>query len=733
MTAFLQSNGATTRQAPATHQEWVPLPYMERAVQFLCSRPAAVLPLKPGGRKTSITLEAFRRLREQGKARTMLVVAPLRVCRQTWRQEGRKWSQFRDISFALLHGRDKNKALESGAEVYLINPEGLAWLCKKFFGRPLPFDIVTIDELTKFKNAQAKRHKELRPRLRGVKYRWGLTGSFFSKGHMDLFGQMLILDDGAALGRYITHYRDQYFQVGFDGFTYTLLPGAEARILERLAPYVFPVEESDYAQLPGIVNVPRPAKMEPRQFGLYQQMKREMIISLPEGRLTAANAGACYSKLSQMANGAVYMEDRSVTLLHDLKLDMLEELIEELNGEPLLIGYEFNHDLSRIRECLGADLPYLGKGTTATQEDEWVAAWNRNELPVMAMHPQSGGHGLNIQEGQARHVCWFSVTWDWELYDQFIRRVRRSGNHNEQVFNHLLIIEGTIDEQKLAAVGDREFTERRLETALRRELLRESQRETNLKETTMTEKLSQPANAGWGAPPAQQQAPEQAPLAQQANTAATWGAQPPTDADQRARIQEQIAPQPDRAAGAMAAFSGDVQGQAVGIAGTDYGPVATGGPQQQAPEQAPPANAGWGAPPQAEQQQTQEPAAQPANAGWGAPPAQQAPQTTQAPPPVESQPHPAGPAPDRPVQGGWGDAPFEPDAAKKPAKELSANTGDERKSKKPTKAEIEAERQERIALYNARATVLAAVLPLINETNASVEEARALMAFVERG
>src|SRR5690606_35467458 len=331
-----------------------------RAVDFLKSHYVAGLPLRPGGRKTSITLCAFTELQQEGEARTMLVIAPLRVCRQVWRQEAAQWTQFRHLKFALLHGPKKLQALRSGADIYLINPEGVAWLCSQYMGRRLPFDVVAIDELTKFQNAQAERHKALRPRLKGVPYRWGLTGSLFAKGYMGIFGQQLILDDGAALGRYITHFRDKYFQVAFNGFDYDLLPGAEKRIIEKMAPYWFYVDESDYAQLPEIVDVPRIAELSAKERAAYEKMKRDMILQLPEGQVPGATAGASYSAHGEEASGAVYWNDRCVSNIHDLKPDMIEELLDELNGVPLLVGYEFNHDLERFRERFGKDVPYLG-------------------------------------------------------------------------------------------------------------------------------------------------------------------------------------------------------------------------------------------------------------------------------------------------------------------------------------------------------------------------------------
>jgi hypothetical protein len=506
-----------TRRVAPSWKPWIPLPYMELATDHLCLNHSAGLPLRPGGRKTSIVLNAFSELRAAGRVESMLVVAPLRVCRQTWRQEAAKWEQFKDLKFSLLHGDKKEDRLNDDADIWLINPEGTKWLADKYLGRSLPFDIVCIDELTKFKNSQADRSKHLRPRLKNVKYRWGLTGSLAPNGFMDLFGQMLMLDDGAALGRYITHYRDQYFMLDYDGFTYNLMPGADKRIIDRISPYWFKMNDSDYAQLPPLVDDPKEIILAPAQRKLYDKMKKDMIATLPEGVITAANAAACYSKLSQMANGAVYVgDDKAVaSVIHEQKLEVLDELVEELQGAPLLVAYEFNHDLARLQEWhlekFKTELPYLGKGTTAKQEDQWVREWNQGKLPVLAAHPASAGHGLNMQEFSAQDVAWFSIPWDFELYDQFIRRIRRDGTKAEQIFNHLLIVLGTIDELKLAALRGKDLTQTGLMRALNAEILRDGDTPpapgaaapTKMSETAM--KLSRPGGAAQ-APQQQQQA-----------------------------------------------------------------------------------------------------------------------------------------------------------------------------------------------------------------------------------
>lgn len=619
-----------TRRIERQPNPWTPLPYMLRAVDHLATHYRAGLPLLPGGRKTSITLAAFKHLKTAGKARTMLVIAPKRVARQVWRQEGAKWDDFNDLSFALVIGEagQRRKALESGADIYLINYENIPWLTKLYMGRPLPFDVIVFDELTKMQNAQAERHKALRPRLPGGGWRWGLTGSLFAKGHMAIFGQQLILDDGAALGRFITHYRDTFFTVGFNGFDYDLMPGAERRIVEKLAPYWFYMDPADYSQLPPLVDVPHIGDMEPQQRNLYERMKKDALISIGAETITAANAGAVYSKLAQLANGAVYMDRHKntddVVKVHDLKLDMLEELLDELQGEPLLVAYEFQHDIARIQERFGerfgGRVPYLGAGTTGRQEDQWVREWNDRKLPLLLAHPQSASHGLNMQEGQAYNVAWFSITWDWELYDQFIRRVRRSGNEQARIFNHLLIIRGTIDEEKLKSVAEKDFTERRLVSALNTQILREARGGFNTENTTMVAKLSRPstaapqtqpsnaAPAGWGGQPQQTQAQQpQSPPSNGGGAPAGWGGTVGTDQtqEQRERIQEQIAP--SRAAEAASAFSGNI-GEAAGRIASEFangGADANGGG----------APAGWGGQPQqgstGGQPQQAEPAAAP--------------------------------------------------------------------------------------------------------------------------
>lgn len=397
-------------------------------------------------------------LRDAGMVKRMLVVATLRICQLTWRQEAAQWTQFKDLKFSFLHGYNKLQMLKDGlatdADVFLINYEGLDWLTSQFPGRQLPFDIVVADEVTKLKNYKSVRSKKFRPATLKTRYKWALTGTPSPNGYMDLFGQWLWLDTGRALGKYITHFRDMFFKQDYNGFKWVLQDRGGERIEARIAPYVYRLP---YTVKSGLVPNPIYVEMSKEARAVYRDVKNNFLAELPEGKITAGNQAAAYSKLSQMANGAVYINGGAdVLVLHDDKLDALDELLDELQGKQLLIAYEFQHDLTRIQERMvkrfGEPAPFLGAGVSGKRAEEIQTAWNNGLIPVLLAHPQSAGHGLNLQKGGAHHICWFSATWDLELWEQFIRRIWRQGNKAETITNHILIVRGTIDELKLAAL-----------------------------------------------------------------------------------------------------------------------------------------------------------------------------------------------------------------------------------------------------------------------------------------
>lgn len=523
------ASSVPARQVAPTHRPWEPWGYQTRGVAHLMGHGAAALFLDPGLGKTAITLAAFLALKERGHAERMLVVAPLRVCQLVWRQEGQKWSQFRDLTFSLLHGPKKAERLKDDVDIHLVNPEGIPWLIQQFFGRSLPWDTVVMDELTRFKNHRALRSKKLRKALKHAQRRWGLTGSPAPNGYMDLFGQMLMLDDGAALGRHITSYRDAFFVPSFTGHSWELRRGAAEKIEERIAPYVLRMAAADYLDLPPVRDNVIQIELPPDVLKKYRTMERDMVLALPEGVVTGANAGAVYSKLAQMANGAVYIYGREdqYAEIHSAKLDALEELVEELSGQPLLVGYEFRHDLERIRARLGKDTPTLS-GLSEKRITEMEAAWNRGEIPVLLAHPASAGHGLNLQGSPGfapAHLCWFSQPWDLDLYEQFIARIHRQGSEASHIMNHIFRVQGTIDDDKAEKLKAKDNTQQGLLLRLNARIQRDAPAPTAAHlaapngETPMAEvrKLGfrnpqeQPAAAGadasvrpkgWGPPPA---------------------------------------------------------------------------------------------------------------------------------------------------------------------------------------------------------------------------------------
>ncbi len=500
---FATSNSSARRIEP-NHKEWAAHKYQERAVDFLIDRQSAALFLDPGLGKTSITLAAFDQLRSEGIAKKMLVIAPLRVCQLVWEQEGQEWTQFRHLKFTLLHGPKKKARLNDDSDIFLINPEGVAWLTTQFFNKKSkdqrwPFDTVVIDELTRFKNAQSVRHKALMPYMPKTQRRWGLTGTPIPNGYLDLFGQMKILDGGLSLGQYFTRFRDKYFEADYSGFKYLLRRGASKNIEAAIKPYVLRMAANDYLELPPRIDDIRSVVMPKKARAIYDEMKKEMMAELEGTIVEAGNSAAAYSKLKQMANGAVYagdgvFEPKKVVHIHDAKIEALEELIEELAGTPLLVGYEFRHDLARLQKIF-PDAPYIGSGVTEQQVKQIEKDWNANKLPILFAHPASAGHGLNFQKGNAFHIAWFSATWDYELYDQFIKRVLRQGNKATTVFNHIFIVEDTIDNKTRDAILQKGFTQDAFCAALNAEIYHHGKTATPpktgaMKEDDMVKKLS---------------------------------------------------------------------------------------------------------------------------------------------------------------------------------------------------------------------------------------------------
>ena len=445
--------------------------------------------------KTAITLAAIKILKRQKLLNKVLIIAPLRVCYSVWPAEIERWTDFHGLRYVVLHGPKKDELLKQEADIYIINYEGLEWLLQvrktaAVTTRPkvsldmarwkaLGFDTLVVDELSRVKHINTNRFRAIKLILSTFQRRWGLTGSPAANGLMDLFGQCYVLDQGNALGPYISHYREKYFTPDYTGFSWQLKQGAEQAIYDKIKPLALRLAAEDCLDMPALITNNIMVDLPDTVIEFYDKLERDLIARLEDKTIVAANAAAASTKCRQVANGGIYL-DADVALLikpprsarewvnlHTAKTDALADLIDELQGSPLLVAYDFEHDLDRLRLKLGKDVPYIGGGVTAKRSAELERQWNAGHLPVLLGHPQAMAHGLNLQE-VGHHVCWHSLTWNYELYDQFIRRVLRQGNKHRKVMVHHLIARGTIDEIVLAAVGTKRVGQNALFEALKK-------------------------------------------------------------------------------------------------------------------------------------------------------------------------------------------------------------------------------------------------------------------------
>lgn len=461
------SRSTKTKSAPLKPLRapvWKPHGYQKKAAKFLLENAAGIALLDPGLGKTSISLFVLSILLEEKLIPRALVIAPLRVCYQVWPTEAAQWKDFQHLRVGVLHGKDKEEVLASyeDYDLLVINPEGLDWLIGKhtpaILRRIFGGAALVVDELTRFKNATGKRFKLLKRVLSLFARRYGLTGTPAPNGLLDLFGQCYVIDEGAALGRYVTHYKRDFFRpLDPNGWKWALQPGAEERIYERLEPLAIRMAAEDYLQLPEFITVRHDIELPPKVRKLYDQLEEDLISQFEGGTIVAGNAAAASTKCRQVCNGALYIDDdvasyvagkkRTVLTLHELKLDAVEELLEDLQGNQLLLGYEFNHDLEAIIRRFGKNgkMPYIGAGVNAKQSAEYEREWNAGNIQLLPAHPASAGHGLNLQKSNAHHVGWYGIPWNYENYDQFNRRIQRQGNQSKRVTCHHFVARETVD------------------------------------------------------------------------------------------------------------------------------------------------------------------------------------------------------------------------------------------------------------------------------------------------
>ncbi|WP_295163319.1 DEAD/DEAH box helicase [Selenomonas sp. F0473] len=444
--------------------KFIPHDYQQYAIDFIESHKTAAVLLDMGLGKTVITLTALNELLfDHFEISRVLVIAPLRVARNTWPQEIGKWEHLNHIRYSVAVGTEKERlhALRQQVSLYIINRENVPWLVEK---TDFSYDAIVIDELSSFKNWSSKRFKALmkvRPLAKRV---IGLTGTPSGNGLMDLFAEFKVLDMGQRLGRFITKYRQDYFvpdkRNGQVVFSYAPLPGAEERIYEKIADITISMKAADHLRMPALIESEYSVRMNEEEKKMYAEMCEQLVLQMKGDEVTAANAGVLSGKLAQMANGAVYTDDGATLHIHDRKLDALEDIIESMNGKPLLVAYWFRHDAERIEKrvpCVRLDT------------DETIARWNRGEIPVALIHPASAGHGLNLQSGGSTLV-WFGITWSLELYQQTVARLYRQGQSANTVVVQHIIAEGTIDEKILRALKRKDKTQTALIEAVKAEV-----------------------------------------------------------------------------------------------------------------------------------------------------------------------------------------------------------------------------------------------------------------------
>lgn len=448
-----------------------PHEYQRYATEYIETHPVAAVLLDMGLGKTSITLTALNNLLfDSFKVRRILVIAPLRVARNTWGAEIEKWDHLKGLKYSVAVGTETERmaALRKKADIYLINRENVQWLISES-GVPFDFDMVVIDELSSFKNHQTKRFRALmkvRPKVNRIV---GLTGTPSSNGLMDLWAEFRLLDMGERLGRFIGQYRTSYFrpdkQNGQVVFSYKPLPGAEKQIYGKISDITISMKSTDHLQMPELINSRYTVYLSEKEDSRYADLKKDLVLQMPDGEITAANAASLSGKLSQMANGAVYTDAGETVAIHERKLDALEDIIEAANGKPVLVAYWFRHDLERITERLQKlKIPYARLDT-----DGSIRKWNAGEIPVALIHPASAGHGLNLQSG-GNTLVWFGLTWSLELYQQTVARLWRQGQASETVVVQHIITKGTIDERIMKALSEKDTTQAALIDAVKADL-----------------------------------------------------------------------------------------------------------------------------------------------------------------------------------------------------------------------------------------------------------------------
>lgn len=440
-----------------------PHEYQQYATDFIIKNPTAAVFLEMGLGKSVIALTAILELcLERFEISRVLVIAPLRVARDTWPAEIQKWDHLKNLTYSVAVGtaNERRAALRQKTFIHIINRENVQWLIEDS-GIPWQYDMVVIDELSSFKSHQSKRFKSLMKARPGVRRMVGLTGTPSSNGLMDLWAEFRVLDMGKRLGRFITHYREQFFEPdrrnGMQVFSYRPRAGAEREIYRRIGDITISMRSADYLKMPECVMNTVPVKLDSTEYEVYEEMESKMVTELDGVEIDAVNAAALTGKLCQLANGAIYTPDGNTVFFHERKLDALEDLIEGANGKPVLVAYWYKHDLARIQERFKV---------RELKSSKDITDWNAGKIPVAVIHPASAGHGLNLQAGGST-LIWFGLTWSLELYQQTNARLWRQGQQAETVVIHHIITRGTVDEDVMQSLSAKDRSQAALMRAVR--------------------------------------------------------------------------------------------------------------------------------------------------------------------------------------------------------------------------------------------------------------------------
>lgn len=441
--------------------KYKPHNYQQFATDFILSQSICCLMLDMGLGKTVITLTALWQLAlDSFDVSRVLVIAPKRVAEDTWPKELAKWEHLTGLTSSLVLGSaaERKAALQRKAFLYIINRENVAWLVKNHYW---DFDMVVIDELSSFKSNKAERFKAMKKVRPMVTRIVGLTGTPAPNTLLDLWPQMYLMDMGQRLGRFIGGFRDRFFLPDKRNreiiYSYNPREGAEDAIYALISDICISMKAADYLDMPERIDNRIEVSMSPKERKLYDDFQKDMVLSIGDEELDATNAAALSNKLLQMANGAVYGEDKKVIPIHDRKLDALEDLVEAANGKPLLVAYWYKHDLQRIKARF--------KNARCIDTAKDIGDWNAGQIPLALIHPASAGHGLNLQDGGCT-IVWFGLTWSLELYQQLNARLWRQGQKHTVVIHHI-VTKGTHDEDVMRALENKDTRQSALIEAVR--------------------------------------------------------------------------------------------------------------------------------------------------------------------------------------------------------------------------------------------------------------------------